>query len=254
MQINFSEENELQEMKSILVFIQETLAPTEMDSSFLSTKERVVFESFTYPKRQKDFLLGRLAGKIALKEYLGKNDSYKNFSILNGDLKYPYILDHSASITLSHTQDLAVAIAFAPSLILGVDLEEIERLENVEINDIFNGVVFETGLKNNKLDQGLAWVATEALSKALRLGLTINLELLKPCRIERCSSFFRCTYFHFPVFCTILILSSKYILGICYCNKKKINFDANFLQKKLESLSFAAYSCPFQEFQKSLIT
>lgn len=248
MRINFSEENEAQEIESILSFIQEIRGPAEMDSSFLSTKEKVLFDSYTHPKRQKDFLLGRLAGKIALNEYLGKNDSYNNFSILNGDLKYPYILDQSASITLSHTQDLAVAIAFTPSLILGVDLEEIERLENAEIDDIFNSVVFKTGFKNDKLNKGLAWVATEALGKALRLGLTIDLELLKPCRIERCSSFFRCDYFHFPFFYTILILSSKYVLGICYCNKKKIRFDADFLQKKLELLSFIADNCPFQEF------
>lgn len=242
--INFSEEKEAQEVGAVLAFIHETRDPAEMDSSFLSIKEKIVFDSYTHPKRQKGFLLGRLAGKIALKEYVGKNDSCENFTILNGDLKYPYILDHPTSITLSHTQNLAVAIVFAPSLALGVDLEEIERLEHAEIDDIFNGVVFETDFKNDTLDKGLAWVAIEALSKALRLGLTIDLELLKPSRIERCADFFRCNYFHFPFFSTILILSSKYVLGICYCNKKKLNLDFDFLKKKLE-LPCIAYSHSF---------
>ena len=142
-------------------------------SYFLNEKELITYNNLYFPQRRQSYLLGRYAAKLSIHAYTKEKD-IKNFCILNGVFNQPFIEDVSLEISISHSEQFAVATTSPQSFLLAID---IEKNEDVKLPVFFSK---EENELLNKLDLReqesfrVFWSAKEALGKILRIGLTAN--------------------------------------------------------------------------------
>lgn len=160
-----------------LVELKETIP------SFLHPTEFEHLKTLNYEKRQHDYLLGHLAAKKAASQYshLLPTEMY----LESGFFLQPLL--HSATnekiqVSYSHTHHYAIAIAFPENYPMGIDLEKI----NIEKQTIISTQMTDDDKKwistiqsdHQEKNFTLFWTMKEALSKALRTGMTTPFEIL----------------------------------------------------------------------------
>jgi 4'-phosphopantetheinyl transferase len=130
-------------------------------------------------KRRQEFFLGRYAAKTALAVW-NRRPSLAEFTIVPGAFEQPVVVEPSAAdVTLAHTANVAIAVAHERGHPLGIDVEVVDA-ERIEVlrSQVGRGEV-PAGFPFPEHEAlFLAWSAKEALSKALRCGLTCPFELL----------------------------------------------------------------------------
>ena len=148
--------------------------------SLLSLEEKKLFSIFTYPKRRREWLGGRLAAKSAVLQLLQIDSTIKSLpelSILpkeNGSPQLSSSLfdeDKLPALSISHSNRFAVAMA-TKATSCGIDIQKIsEKTERVA--DRFSEpdelllLQNHTPLLNTQERLTLLWSAKEALKKAL---------------------------------------------------------------------------------------
>ncbi|PTX97237.1 hypothetical protein DB346_19695 [Verrucomicrobia bacterium LW23] len=174
-------------------------------ASWLSPYELAGYNNCGIEKRRMDYLLGRLAAKLAIYTLLQEPESalaatddelpvlskLRSIEIAMGAFTQPLARapqagDISPAVCYTHSDGVAVAIAFPDGHPLGVDLEIVTerrlkvlktQISEGELTDVFipkNGHHVPTEL--DAYTQG--WCAKESLSKVLRCGLTVPFEVL----------------------------------------------------------------------------
>lgn len=134
-------------------------------------------------KRRAEYLLGRYAAKSALAVWNGAG-VLRDFTILPGAFDQPVVEGPSpADVTLAHTADLAVALAHPRGHPMGIDVETIDPGRT----DVLRTQVAPSELPSSAPGSEaetlfLLWSAKEALSKALRCGLTCPCDILATAR------------------------------------------------------------------------
>lgn len=163
--------------------------------SFLGTEEAAYYASLPYPVRQKSYLLGRYSAKLALARALGlaHPSGTPPHSILRPlEIRFgifgqpipstPYPTSWEISIT--HHTPWAVALAAPAGHPIAIDLEAItpERFQTLlsQLTPEETPFVHAAGTSDIAIGTRvtLLWTAKEALSKILRCGLMIPLDLL----------------------------------------------------------------------------
>ncbi|EMB73064.1 4'-phosphopantetheinyl transferase family protein [Streptococcus mutans] len=146
----------------------------------LSSDDYIQYTNCISPKRKKQFLLGRLCAYKAINILTNFRES--SVSIEKSFFNAPIIKGNGdISITISHSEDWVVAVAYSSKLMLGVDTESFSNNELIEknISNIHQKVFNYITLYTNMNAYTLCWMVREALSKALRTGLTISEEVLQ---------------------------------------------------------------------------
>ena len=132
-------------------------------------------------RRRREFVLGRLAAKTALAVW-HDHAALGAFAIVPGAFEQPVVLGNSAAdVTLAHATGAAVAVAHERGHPVGVDLETIDpqRLGAVRSEVAAAELPPRRGAATDEtVGLFLIWSAKEALSKALRCGLTCPFALL----------------------------------------------------------------------------
>ncbi len=148
--------------------------------SLLSSDENELFSTFTYPKRRREWLGGRLAGKSAVLKLLqikSTPEMLKTLTILpteNGSPRLSSSIhapDQLPSLSISHSDRFAVAMA-SKAESCGIDIQKIsKKTERVVDRFCEPG---ELQLLKDRIPQlkaqerlTLLWSAKEALKKAL---------------------------------------------------------------------------------------
>lgn len=152
----------------------EILEESELDY-FLKVKSNI---------RRKQFFLGRSVGKKAVSLYLNDHD-LKGVEISSGVFRQPFVrhcsLDNPG-VTLSHSADFAVAIAYEPGHIMGVDVEQVDSgragLFKENLTALEKKIAVRTGCEEH-LVSNVVWTMKEALSKAIKCGMTVPLDILE---------------------------------------------------------------------------
>lgn len=157
--------------------------------SFLHGDEEALLTDRLHARRRHGLLLGRYAAKCALAGLHPDLDP-RAVAIRPGVLEQPVLSGVlGLGISLSHAGPVAVAVAFPEACPMGIDLERI-RPANVALltgqTTPAERRLVAAGLDASEAERlTRLWCLKEALSKALRCGLTVPLDLLAVAGVER---------------------------------------------------------------------
>lgn len=162
-------------------------------ADFLSARERERFERLRFPRRRREWLLGRYAAKALLSRVevdLGERP-WSAVEILNEEDGAPIVLvdgqPRKGTLSLSHRAGM-IFVAWKPDGgDLGVDVEQIEERKQVFEEDYFTvaerGALSRFPPGQHALAVTLLWSLKESALKALRQGLRLDtrrIEVLLP--------------------------------------------------------------------------
>ncbi len=155
-------------------------------ANLLRDQELVYYRSLRSAQRQQDYLLGRYVAKSAVARWLDQTD-FAALEIRPGAFNQPVPVGPAAgssAVTLAHSGGLALALAHDVGHPIGIDLETIreDRLETLKSQVTPKELPPRgtAGDQGSARDYTLVWAIKEALSKALRCGLTCPFEVLAP--------------------------------------------------------------------------
>ncbi len=156
--------------------------PLPLEQS-LSLAEQVYFQNLHFPRRRADWLLGRWVAKCLLRAADERLRDYalRRISVLRNAQGAPQVwvtpdTPYPVALSLTHREGWAAcALAPAPDLMLGIDLECIEPRASAFVADYFTAeeraYVQSLPETNLSLAVTLIWSLKEAVLKALRVGL-----------------------------------------------------------------------------------
>jgi 4'-phosphopantetheinyl transferase len=148
----------------------------------LGPAETAAFRRCRTREREISYLLGRHVARHAVALYL-KDQAHVPFEIASGVFNQPIVrgpVTEPPGITISHTGDLAVAIAHDAGHKMGVDIEHSRGKAGLGsvLTDrearLAEAMPFDEDVRATAI-----WTMKESLSKALRCGLTVPLSLLE---------------------------------------------------------------------------
>jgi len=166
--------------------------------SFLHTKELEFFAQLKHQRRQQSYLQGRYAAKLAL-SHKHPNINLSTVFIDRGVFGFPVIASANTSgykISISHSADLAVALAYEETYPMAVDIEQIAEHRSAAIKSqmLPEELAFATDIKAlTRL-----WTAKESLAKVLNCGLNISFELLQISNLTELGDKQELSFKHFP--------------------------------------------------------
>lgn len=163
------------------MLVDSDLTPPQVQG-VLSPSERKKFSTFRFPKRQKEWLLGRWAAKALVHSLSAYRDTpLDQIEIRNTPEGAPFLQVQGQSaradcLTISHSGHLALcALVSDPGLRVGADLEKIEQRTGTFIQDYFTPgecqLVEAASAESRAVLVTLIWSAKEAMLKALGVGL-----------------------------------------------------------------------------------
>ncbi len=156
---------------------------------FLHPQEVSYFHTLQFQSRRESYLLGRCAGKRALASLVPEEPPAR-IEIARGLFHQPIVQCLAAAVpelSLAHSKNIAVAVATASGHIAAVDVELLEADKLSALSSCASAT--ERALLD-KVDcsttEGLFLLFTmkEALSKALRCGLTAPFSVFEVARLE----------------------------------------------------------------------
>ena len=192
--------------------------------SFLHEREIILYNSFKFTARKKSYLIGRYAAKKALSFLF--DEPVNKLYIGNGALGEPLVFGNiNACISLSHSGEYAVACACQSTSNFGIDIELLKNIFDIDTASFF------TYEKSHLIDdwkskygegvlKAIMWSSKEALSKALKCGLTISMKTLDISTIEGVSrDKFLVKFDAFSSYHAVVFLRKKTVISFCYPSK-----------------------------------
>ena len=152
-------------------------------TQWLHPEEAAYYHSSLADKRKKSFLLGRVCAKTAYKQTNPQEDASK-INIRTGIFKDPVLQNQTAiqwQIGITHSNTLAAALVFPATHPMAIDVEDYDtkraKTMKTQCKPEELRCLEEIGL-GNEAACAVCWTAREAVSKALRTGMTCPFELL----------------------------------------------------------------------------
>lgn len=201
---------------SCVIIVNSSELSEKSVSDWLTAQESERYRSFSSKKRKKQFLMGRIAAKsavIKLEEGIITPKMLNIFNLPNGA---PRIEGTSLLVSISHSDDYAVAAAFPHDYAVGIDVEHI-RPDKMKALAYFNSP--DEPIKQTPQMLTVAWCAKEALGKALLCGLnaspdTFHINALKTIKE---SEIYSCQYVNHKNFLnTTIILNNNLVVAFTH--------------------------------------
>ena len=184
-------ERESDSVKSFFGLIShETYRDLESNvGSILHNKEINYFSSLKFLKRKMDYLTGCYIAKTVIGKYLNE-DNLSSIQISSGVFRHPFIRYEGweiPGVSVSHSDEYSGAVVFPQWHPMGFDIEKISEEKVETIKKQLTDREIEL-LENEKRDDTNTycqiWAIKEALSKALKCGLTTPFSVLEIDRVE----------------------------------------------------------------------
>ena len=168
-----------------IFWLKQSLQDVPDSKEWLHSSEKEVLSGFKFPKKRKDWLLGRWTAKNAVKYFLRVTHpelSLHTIEITAAEDGAPEVYHNRsllpAYISLSHSNGKGICAISSPDIKIGCDLEKIESRSQFLINDHFTLREQELITKSDRNYQALwtnlVWSAKESALKTLREGLRID--------------------------------------------------------------------------------
>lgn len=172
------------QLRAMLVVVFNDPGNTWMEaaSKLLGESETAYFSTLRVARRQGSYLLGRYAAKTALSAVLSEPE-LRAIEIERGVFEQPIVRcdrDGGWEVTISHTEHLAVALAYPAGHPMGIDLEQIDPGQHETIlSQLSEREIGWLKLRSAERFQfaSALWAAKESLSKVLRTGLMANIRV-----------------------------------------------------------------------------
>jgi 4'-phosphopantetheinyl transferase len=177
----------------VMVFAEDTGWLNELAAQFLGPIEAAYFSTLSSERRRKSYLLGRYAAKLALREPLAEPDP-KCIEIVKGVFEQPIVhfgRTGGWGVTISHSDSLAVCLAFPVGHPMGVDVERIEEARQKTILSQLSPQEIswvESAATDRQRVATALWAAKEALSKVLTTGLMTPFQVYNLSEFSRIDS------------------------------------------------------------------
>jgi 4'-phosphopantetheinyl transferase EntD len=150
----------------------------DLASASLAPEEVLAWDRFRSPKRRREWLMGRIAAKEAVRLRLTRADSpppSRRDIVIRADERGRPSLEIAIDLSIAHTEGVAVAAASTRAAGLGIDVERLDRRRG----DYERAAFMDD--ERRRLDEGTAdrraeralrlFCAKEAAAKATGLGL-----------------------------------------------------------------------------------
>jgi len=200
----------------------------DIHKAFLHPIEQAYFNNLQFTKRQHSYLLGRYCAKqaILMCATLGSpNEILIEKGIFEQPITYhPCLINTQVSI--SHCDRLGIALAFPEACPMAIDIETIELDKHETF--ISQLTTHEKKLKNafsSNIPPEMFWTMKEALSKALKCGLTTPFELLEVECISMDGALFVARFKNFSQYLAISFFISKNVCSIVYPKNVQLEID-----------------------------
>lgn len=169
-----------------------------------SNREKEYYNRKKNEKRKKEMFWSRKMAKIAIKDLsdLGTNYNLNVIDISKGQFNNPLVKGEQGKyqVSITHCKDYAAAISFPEELIIGLDMERVDHKKQLGIEEILTDR--EKKLVPEFLDKELfaliMWTTKEALSKFLKLGLAMSLEVLQISNVKPAEDGYESEFRYFP--------------------------------------------------------
>lgn len=183
----------------------------------LSDRERVYYDIAAF-KRKKTLLLGRIAAKNSIEGYV-PGAIHSDIVIDTGVFDQPVVtMGKNIQVSITHTNDCGVAVAFHESLPIGIDLEDIERARIID-NYLTD---FERSIRERyekAIFYAIAWTAKEALSKCLKTGLTTPFSVYEICTLKNRNMYIECSFKNFSQYKALCFKKKNCMFAIVFPKK-----------------------------------
>lgn len=188
--------------------------------------------------RYKEFVIGRIASKIALQQILPKFH-YLQWHLSAGVFSQPVVNGPGAlGVSITHTHDAVMAIAFQLEHPLGIDLENTSIKTDASV--IFEYCTAEEKKEaintfNNEQFAALKlWTCKESLSKILCIGMMAPFKFLELNNISINSMKSTSRFEHFQQYQSETWLGEKNVFSISFpANSKLVTNDTNWEEWRL---------------------
>ncbi|GAB6989838.1 4'-phosphopantetheinyl transferase family protein [Paenibacillus pini] len=204
--------------------------------AYLHLDEIDYLKTLKYEPRIKSYLLGRYAAKKAIASLLDDNDLTK-IHVKNGVFNQPVILHDSPKriqVSLTHCNDIAAAIAFPEIMILGIDIEKINSslTRTVEAELTSSEKIIATRLScSYESFSTIIWTLKESLSKAIKTGLAVPLQLLEVKDIEDKDGCWVSSFTNFSQYSAISFVVEGYAYSLTYPKYVEIEMNINLIKQ-----------------------
>jgi 4'-phosphopantetheinyl transferase len=163
-------------------WLEQTESDVPGDSGWLSPAEAAHLETIRFAKRRNDWRLGRWTAKLAVALYLERRGELRTIEIAAapGGAPEAYLSQQAApvSLSLSHSNGVALCALAPPGATLGCDLEAVEPRSDNFLADYFTSEEQECIVRAPPAERfqllALFWSAKESALKALRTGLRLD--------------------------------------------------------------------------------
>ncbi len=198
--------------------------------SILHYKEIDYFSSLKFLKRKMDYLTGCYIAKYVIGKYLNE-DNLASIQISSGVFRHPFIRYNGweiPGVSVSHSDEYSGAVVFPQWHPMGFDIEKVDN----EKVDIIKKQLTERELElllNEDRDDVKTycqiWAIKEALSKALKCGLTTPFSVLEMDKVEfNESSKISCHFKNFGQYKSYSFLLNDYAFAIVMPKNTAMSF------------------------------
>ncbi|WP_169233541.1 4'-phosphopantetheinyl transferase family protein [Chryseobacterium antibioticum] len=208
----------------------------------LSEREEKEYNDFKFEKRKISYILGRISAKLAISDLL-PNIQFNSISIGHGVFGFPVVagLSENIQVSISHSSNLGVALAFPEEHPVGIDIEEIDhkkttlikRFVTLDGHDYFPDITETEGVF-------MYWSAMEALSKILNTGLTLDFKFLALKEFRPLTNdLWECHFKNFSQYKGILFKTDTHVCSVVIPAKSDIelNYMMRFKDNLIDVLS-----------------
>ena len=208
--------------------------------AFLHPEETVFLETLKFPQPQLSYLIGRYCAKKSIIKY-GYPIKPQEVLIRPGVWGQPIIFAPGISniaVSIAHSHKSGVAIAFPEAYPMGVDIEKIDLKNIYSLKTTLSSGEFCKLQKiypktEEILLATILWTLKEAVSKALRCGLTVPFPILETCEFKSINNLLFCDFNHFPQYRGVAYVFNDSVISIAY--PKQLLLEENRFRYLLEN-------------------
>lgn len=201
---------------------------------FFNKDELLQYYQYKYEKRRIDFALGRIAAKNAIMEYTDEIEPQK-ILIKNGYFNQPVVSYGglgNVQISISHCDHIGIAVAFPEELLIGLDIEKVNgNLVDIldrQLTDKEKSLYNSCEVSKEEIATVL-WCAKESISKTLKIGFTVPLDVFEINEIIKDKNSLICKYSKFTLFQTNIYRTDQYFIAVTCPSGCTIILDKHFI-------------------------